>query len=113
MQLWCAAFFSIVADSVPLRKPPRGIIREENFAGRPYKFPANENTVCNLLSENYRRYFYDSLFLRMAVLFGQLRDLAELAGDVAVAFPAMGQQTAATVLDAVADIPEIAAAPVP
>jgi hypothetical protein len=49
----------------------------------------------------------------MAVLFGQLRDLAELAGDVAVAFPAMGQQTAAAILDAVADIPEIAAAPVP
>ena len=48
----------------------------------------------------------------MAVLFGQLRDLAELPGDIAVAFPPVGQETGAAILDAVADIAEVAAAPV-
>ena len=52
------------------------------------------------------------LFFRMAVLFGQLRDLAELPGDIAVAFPPVGQETGAAILDAVADIAEVAAAPV-
>ena len=47
----------------------------------------------------------------LSVLFpGQLRQLREFLGDVAVAAPAMGDQTAAAILDAIADIGEVAAA---
>ena len=56
---------------------------------------------------------FSCLFFRMAVLFGQLRDLAELPGDIAVAFPPVGQETGAAILDAVVRIPEASAAFVP
>mgnify|MGYP004533111461 CR=1 FL=1 len=53
---------------------------------------------------------FGAVFSSLSILFRQLHQLRVLGYDVAVAAAAMGQQTTGAVLDAVFQIPEIAAA---